>query len=156
MQLLLRITHGIKHTHAHVAIAAKVLETIAAQLHRHERHMRVVHGLQLESAGGAVKVCISNQILDSVHHLLQQAPAKGDGASSSDSEFKPRGKTRPGTSPCSRIDASPIALIYCENVPLHQARLRWMSRAADQERGRYMQAGYDKVALKRLNSVPRI
>ena len=64
---------GQVHAHAQAAVAAVVVEAIAAQQQRDERHVRGVHGLQAEARRRAVEVRIGHQVLHGLQHLLQQA-----------------------------------------------------------------------------------
>ena len=63
---------GKVHAHGHVAVAAVVLETIAAEEERDERDVGGVHRLKGEAVLGAVEVGIGDEVLDGLEHLLQE------------------------------------------------------------------------------------
>lgn len=52
-----------------VAVAAERAEGLRPQQHRHERHVRVVHGLQRDARVIAVEVAVLDEVLDGVDDL---------------------------------------------------------------------------------------
>jgi hypothetical protein len=52
-----------------VAVAAKGREALGLEHHRHERDVRVVHGLQRDARVVAVEVAVLHQVLDGVDDL---------------------------------------------------------------------------------------
>ena len=58
-------------THAHGPVAAEVLKPVMTHLKGDKRHVARVHGLQLQSRGGAVEVGLSDQVLHGVHQRPQ-------------------------------------------------------------------------------------
>lgn len=65
---------GEIHAHDEVPVAAVLVEPLGAEVEGHERHVRVVHGLQLDPRVGAVPRRLVQQVLDGLQDLLEEAP----------------------------------------------------------------------------------
>lgn len=61
------------HAHAQRPVASIVLEAVAAKEEGDEGDVRRVHSLKAEARRGTVEVSISDEVLDGLQHLLQQA-----------------------------------------------------------------------------------
>ena len=71
--LLEDLVHAVQiHAHGELPVAPEPVEAISSQADRHERDVRVVHGLQLDAAVAAVPGGLLQQLLDGVQHLLQK------------------------------------------------------------------------------------
>lgn len=57
-----------------VSVASVRGEAFRLEHHRHEGHMRVVHGLQGDARVVAIKVAVLDKILDGIHHLFTVSP----------------------------------------------------------------------------------
>jgi len=64
--------HGLQiDTHGHIAVSTEAAETFTPEIKSDEGDVTRVHSLEGNTARGAVKVGLVDQVFDTVHNLLQ-------------------------------------------------------------------------------------
>merc|ERR1712066_152666 len=53
-------------------VAPELVETVSPQVDGDERHVGVVHRLELDAGVGAVPCCLCEQVLQGLQHLLEE------------------------------------------------------------------------------------
>ena len=67
------LAHAVEvHAHGQLPVAPELVEAVVPEVDGDERHVRVVHRLQLDAGVGAVPGGLLQQVLDGLQHLLQQ------------------------------------------------------------------------------------
>merc|ERR1719328_578512 len=63
---------GEVHAHAEGPVATELVEAVSPQVDRHQRHVGVVHGLQLDAGVATVPGGLVQEILQRLQHLLKE------------------------------------------------------------------------------------
>ena len=67
------LAHAVEvHAHGQLPVAPELVEAVVPEVDGDERHVGVVHRLQLDPGVGAVPGGLLQQVLDGLQHLLQQ------------------------------------------------------------------------------------
>ena len=67
------LAHAVEvHAHGQLPVAPELVEAVVPEVDGDERHVGVIHRLQLDAGVGAVPGCLLQQVLDRLQHLLQQ------------------------------------------------------------------------------------
>ena len=71
--LLEDLAHTVQvHSHGELSVASELVEAVVSERDGDQRHVGVVHGLELDAAVGTVPGGLLQQVLDGLQHLLQQ------------------------------------------------------------------------------------